>query len=236
MFSHFLANKRRASADVGLNNYRVSPSNAAAATKQGSFWPTSVWNLWPSALLLQKPSTATRSKYSYKDFGEAERHHEQRQRCPLIALGGPSSVVDEPCPTPPPMSPSMFTIPRHQCFEEQLLYSPVKLAAAPEGRPKRIQFRPDDCVSLIEKFDKITIMDKRGGGQGAVDEGEDKENKMTERRNFNRVGGGRGREGGRKGRKGVIKRSGKGLMGETGRGGGVIMWNLKGLIKKQHLK
>lgn len=58
----------------------------------------------------------------------------------------------------PPMSPSMYILPR--CMEQQC-YSPVKLMAAPQAKAKRIKFRSDDCESLIEKFDKITIMETR---------------------------------------------------------------------------
>lgn len=55
----------------------------------------------------------------------------------------------------PPMSPSMFILPR--CMDQEQCYSPVKLMAAPQTK-RRFQFRSDDCESLIEKFDRITIM------------------------------------------------------------------------------
>lgn len=165
MFSHFIANKR-SNTDVGLNYYKVSPNNHLNAQNynNGGFWPSAFRNLWSSSSSMLPKAASSRSKYHYKDFGQADRYQEQRQRRPLIELQPLSSsssstqlsIVAEPCPTPPPMSPSMFTIPRYN--QEERLYSPVKLAAAPERRPRRIQFRPDDCEELIEKFDKITIM------------------------------------------------------------------------------
>lgn len=210
MFSHFIANKR-SSADDRLNNYKVSPNNAAAAAKSkqnGRFWPasSSVWNLWPS--VLQKPSSSsslssTRSKYYYKDFGQAERYHEQRQRSPLIELQTLSSsssslaavvvAIEEPCPTPPPSSPSMFMIPR---WDDRQLYSPVKLAAAPESRPKRIKFRPDDCDSLIEKFDKISIIASVENKSEQMDEADGNEEKKKDAEEGSRSNNGRvGRKG-----------------------------------------
>lgn len=80
------------------------------------------------------------------DEGEEEDEDEDKENRLMISY-----------PTPP-MSPSPFILPR--CMQEQC-YSPVKLTAASDRSMKRIEFRSDDCDSLIEKFDKITIMDRR---------------------------------------------------------------------------
>lgn len=98
----------------------------------------------------------------------------------------------------PPMSPSRFILPR--CMQENQCYSPVQLVALPERKPKRIKFRAAETESLIEKFDKITIMETRKRRKSAPEmttsdeeEDEDKENKRSdswrvgEERESNRV-------------------------------------------------
>lgn len=67
----------------------------------------------------------------------------------------------------PPMSPSMFILPR--CLEPQQCYSPVKLVAAVERVPRRIMFSAEDGMSVIEKFDKITINEDQIDGMTTSD-------------------------------------------------------------------
>lgn len=72
----------------------------------------------------------------------------------------PDTIRGNPNATPtPPMSPTMWFMPR--CMDENQFFSPVKLNAGPERmsqRRRRFQFQDEDCDSLIEKFDKISII------------------------------------------------------------------------------
>ena len=171
------------------NNYFNGRNNSTADGEQvdceggggGFSWSASVWNLWSTTA---NSRNHHRRRY-YKDKVQRDRHYDQ-QRSKLIAPengGLPMEIemdfldknnhrhlVDAAPPaTPPPMSPSMFILPR--CLEEQC-YSPVKLVAGPERMSlRKIKFRSEDSAgSLIEKFDRITIMSCGGD--------DDKENKV----------------------------------------------------------
>lgn len=190
-----------------------SPATGGAASGPhgeggGGFWSAtanSVWNLLPSSIL-KTSSQKSSSKHYYKDMvpQPGDRYyHEQQSRKLLI---DPTNCGEEPkeiemdylnvqnnnnshldsYPTPP-MSPSLFILPR--CMQEQC-YSPVKLVAGPErcsGRAmKRIKFRSDDCDSLIEKFDKITIMETRMASNGSAEVEEDESQKDEEKKKVRR--------------------------------------------------
>lgn len=191
MFAHFLANKptgtkcsggvvrnpllnnnsqQMSSKENNYYNYNGRPSEGVGGASRSGFW--SVWNLLPSSIL---KTTTSSSKSYYKDKSHPNRYQDEQQRHTLIDRNGQppreiemdflnhsppeTSQFEEINSLPtPPMSPSMFILPR--CMDQEQCYSPVKLMAVPPTK-RRFQFRSDDCESLIEKFDRITIMEMK---------------------------------------------------------------------------
>lgn len=183
MFSHFLSNKNKSSSAISeINNNVYSTTTISLQDRVNnesgrSSKSTSGWNFWPSSFLKSQQQKSS-SKYNYKDIVQDKYYEQQRHSL----IDGPREIemdllnhdncdksVLDGYPTPP-ISPSMFILPR--CMDEQF-FSPVKLVAPPEGHflrnttnstaDQRIEFVEEDCeLSLVEKFDRISIMS--GGG------------------------------------------------------------------------
>lgn len=186
MFSQFILsnnnNKPKSRPDGGLNNHSMSDRSNycsgkfAEKGKNGGFWSTNGFrSLWTSR-------SQSASKCHYKDIVQDRYYAQQRHRLIDDQPEGEEKreieldyFNDPPPPPTPPMSPSHFMLPR--CMQEQC-FSPVKLCAAQEEerKPRRIKFRPVDSETLIEKFDKISIMAKSGQAAAAAVMEDDKEN------------------------------------------------------------
>lgn len=187
------------------NGYSSSPRGGGG----GGFW--SAWNLWPSSIRKTTATSCTSpkssSKYNYKDVAGQDRYVKQQRQSLIdkhhhhhldIELQNMNNQeeqqqeeTNEFIPTPP-MSPSLFILPR--CMQNDQCYSPVKLVALPERKPKRIKFRAVETESLIEKFDKITIIQTRtrrkSGSEVTTTTSDEEEDKENKRSHSSRVGEG----------------------------------------------